>query len=129
MREFQDKRKFKKIIYSRSFQAVFGLLLVFLIFSTIKAYKKSERSANKAEETRKEISVLEKRNAELMADVASLESDSGKESEIRKRFDVAKPGEKILIIVDKNNEEVKMNNADIKIGFFSKIWRGLKNLF
>ena len=104
-------------------------MLVFLIFSTIKAYKKSERSANKAEETRKEISVLEKRNAELMADVASLESDSGKESEIRKRFDVAKPGEKILIIVDKNNEEVKMNNADIKVGFFSKIWRGLKNLF
>ena len=129
MREFQDKRKFKKIIYSRSFQAVFGLLLVFLIFSTIKAYKKSERGANKAEETRKEILILEKRNTELLADIASLESDSGKESEIRKRFDVAKPGEKILIIVDKNNEDVNINNAEIKIGFFSKIWRGVKGLF
>ena len=60
MKEFQEKRKFKKIIYSTSFQIVFGMLVLFLIFSTIKAYKKSERSADKTKETRKEILVLEK---------------------------------------------------------------------
>ena len=86
-------------------------------------------NAGKAEETRKEISALEKRNAELTADIASLESDSGKESEIRKRFDVAKPGEKILIIVDKKGEDVKMDNAIDKTGFFSKIWRWSGRLF
>ncbi|MEK9161289.1 MAG: septum formation initiator family protein [Patescibacteria group bacterium] len=129
MKEFQEKRKFKKIIYSTSFQVVFGILVLFLIFSTIKAYKKSERSADKTKETRKEILVLEKRNAELLADVASLESDSGKESEIRKRFDVAKPGEKILIIVDKNSDNVKINNADIKAGFFFRAWQWFKRLF
>lgn len=129
MREFQEKRKFKKIVYSASFQIIFGLVVVFLIFSAIKAYKKSERSASKAEEIRKEILALEKRNAELMADTANMESDSGKEGEIRKRFDVAKPGEKILIIVDKNSEDVKMDNASDKDGFFSKIWLGFKKLF
>lgn len=126
MREFQEKRKFKKIIYSPSFQFFFGLIVVFLVFSAVKSYKKSEINANKAKETRKEILALEKRNAELTADIASLESESGKESEIRKRFDVAKPGEKILIIVDKNSEDVKIDNAGDKSSFFSKIWRKIK---
>ena len=31
-------------------------------------------------------------------------ANPGKEGEIRKRFDVAKPGEKIIVIVDKNSE-------------------------
>lgn len=129
MREFQDKGKFKKIIYSRIFQTVFALVVLFLVFSTVKSYKKSKISANKAEETRKEVSVLEKRNAELAKDVANLESDSGKEREIKKRFDIARPGEKILIIVDKNGEDVKINNAGAKISFFSKVWLRFKDLF
>lgn len=129
MREFQEKRKFKKIIYSSSFQILFGLVIIFLIFSAVKSYKKSEINANKAEETKKEILALEKRNAELTADIKNLESDSGKESEIRKRFDVAKPGEKILIIVDKKGEDVKMDNISDNAGFFSKIWYWMKNLF
>ena len=52
------------------------------------------------------------------AEVARLESESGKEGEIRKRFDVAKPGEKIIVIVDKNSEDVKTNGEINNVGFF-----------
>ena len=129
MREFQEKRKFKKIIYSGWLLMILGIIFLALVFSTVKVYKKSRISAKKSEEIKEEIIKLEKRNAELVAEATRLESESGKEGEIRKRFDVAKPGEKILVIIDKNSEDVKINGEENKIGFFSKIWRWAKRLF
>ena len=41
MREFQEKRKFKKIIYSGWLQIVLGIILLALIFPTVKVYKKA----------------------------------------------------------------------------------------
>ena len=128
MREFQEKRKFKTIVYSAWLQAILGIILLALIFPTVKVYKKSRISADKAEEIKEEMAKLEKRNAELAAEATRLESESGEEGEIRKRFDVAKPGEKILVIVDKTDEDVKINDADIKTGFFSRLWRWIKKL-
>ena len=129
MREFQEKRKFKKIVYSVWLQAILGIIFLALVFSAVKVYKKSRLSVKKFQEIKEEMAGLEKRNAELAAEAARLESESGREGEIRKRFDVAKPGEKIIVIVDKIGEDVKINGADVKIGFFSKIWRWIKNLF
>ena len=61
--------------------------------------------------------------------MARMESESGQEGEIRKRFDVAKPGEKILVIVDKNSEDVKINDEENKVGFFSRVWQWIERLF
>jgi len=129
MREFQEKRKFKKIVYSVWLQAILGIIFLALVFSAVKVYKKSRISVQKFQEIKEEMAGLEKRNAELAAKAARLESESGREGEIRKRFDVAKPGEKILVIVDKNSEDVKINGANVKTGFFPGIWRWVKNWF
>ena len=129
MREFQEKRKFNKLIHSGWLQIFLGIVLLALIFSTVKVYKKSRMSAQKSQEIKEEMAKLEKRNAELAAEAARLESESGREGEIRKRFDVAKPGEKILVIVDKTSEDVKINGAENNVGFFSRIWRWTKNWF
>ena len=129
MREFQEKRKFKKIVYSVWLQAILGIIFLALVFSAVKVYKKSRLSVKKFQEIKEEMAGLEKRNAELAAEAARLESESGREGEIRKRFDVAKPGEKIIVIVDKIGEDVKINGAENKGGFFSRIWRWVKNWF
>jgi len=129
MREFQEKRKFKKLIYSGWLQIFLGIVLLALIFPTVKVYKKSRISAGKAEEIKEEMAKLEKRNAELAAEAARLESESGEDGEIRKRFDVAKPGEKIIVIVDKAGEDVKINGAENNVGLFSQIWRWMKSWF
>ena len=129
MREFQEKRKFNKLIHSGWLQIFLGIVLLALIFSTVKVYKKSRLSAEKSKEIKEELASLEKRNAELAAEAARLESESGREGEIRKRFDVAKPGEKIIVIVDKIGEDVKINGAENKGGFFSRFWQWVKNWF
>ena len=129
MREFQEKRKFKKIVYSVWLQAILGIIFLALVFSAVKVYKKSRISVQKFQEIKEERAGLEKRNAELAAEAARLESESGQEREIRKRFDVAKPGEKIIVIVDKTSEDVKISGANVKTGFFPGIWRWVKNWF
>lgn len=129
MREFQEKRKFKKIIHSSWLQIILGIIFAALVFSTVKVYKKSRISVQKSAEIKDELIKLEKRNAELAAEAARLESESGQEGEIRKRFDVAKPGEKILVIIDKNSEDVKISEEENKTGVFYRIWRWVKRLF
>jgi len=129
MREFQEKRKFNKLIHSGWLQIFLGIVLLALIFPTVKVYKKSRLSADKSKEIKEEMAGLEKRNAELAAEAARLESESGREGEIRKRFDVAKPGEKIIVIVDKNSEDVKINGAENKGGFFSRTWQWVESWF
>ena len=129
MKEFQEKRKFKKIIDSGWLQIFLGIILLAVVFSTVKVYKKSQISAVKSGEIREEMAELKKRNAELEAEIMRLGSESGQEGEIRRRFDVAKPGEKILVIVDKNSEDVKINGKENKIGFFSRVWQWIERLF
>lgn len=129
MREFQEKRKFKKIVYSGWLQIFLAIIFAGLVFSTAKVYKKSRTSAQKSAEIKEEMVKLEKRNAELVEEAAKLESESGKEGEIRKRFDMAKPGEKILVIIDKNSEDVKISGEENKAGFFYRIWQWAKRLF
>jgi len=110
-------------------QIFLGIVLLALVFPAVKVYKKSRLSVKKFQEIKEEMAGLEKRNAELAAEAARLESESGREGEIRKRFDVAKLGEKIIVIVDKIGEDVNINGAENKGGFFSRIWRWMKNWF
>ena len=110
-------------------QAILGIVFLALVFSTVKVYKKSRINVQKSEEIKEELVKLETRNAELAAEAARLGSESGKEREIRKRFDVAKPGEKILVIIDKNSEDVKINGEDVKAGFFYRLWRWVERFF
>ena len=117
MREFQEKRKFKKIIHSGWLQIFLGIVLLALVFSAVKVYKKSWISVQKSQEIKEEMAGLEKRNAELAAEAVRLEGESGKEEEIRKRFDVAKPGEKILVIREKIGEDFKKNGGEVKNDF------------
>ena len=60
MREFQEKRKFKKIIYSGWLQIFLGVVLSALVFSTVKVYKKSQISAKRSGEIKEEMAKLEK---------------------------------------------------------------------
>lgn len=129
MREFQERRKVRKILYSKKIIVLLFLVVVFLLFSTIKVYLKSRNAASKRDETRKELAELEQRKAELEKDVNRFQSESGLEEEIRNKFNVQKPGEKVLVIVDKSAENVNIESGNELNDFFSKIWGWVKDKF
>lgn len=129
MKEYQEKKQFKKIIYSNWILGLMFIFLVFIGYFAIKAHSRSNGAVFKNKEIETQSAKLQKRNAELEADISRLSGGAGLEEEIRKRFNVTKPGEKVLIIVDKSLKTDKIIDDKNSGGFLSKIWSGIKNIF
>lgn len=129
MREFQEKRRLKKIVYSRwSFLALFAVF-VFLAYSVVRVYMAKHSAETRAEEIKKKLTGTETRIKELENEIARLESSSGLEEELRKQFNMAKPGEKSVLIVDKIGETDKISGEEKNGSFFRKILDGIKKIF
>lgn len=128
MREFQEKRKLRKIIFSKKILVLLLFILIFLVYSTAKIYFKSREALSKNEKIENELAQLNQRKSELEKENSRLETESGVEEEIREKFDVLKPGEKVVVIVDKVPENDKINSGE-ETRFFGKIWSFIKNIF
>lgn len=127
MKEFQEKRKIRRIFYSKFLIIIFILLVGFISVSVIKIYKKYKESKILAEKTEQEMKELEAKKAELESSIAKLQTESGAEKEIRNTLNVKKPGEEAVVIVEKNEENGKIGSE--KQGFFSRIWQAIKSIF
>lgn len=128
MREFQERKKLRKILYSKKILILLSIILVLLIYSTAKIYFKSRNALSKSEEARQELAELEQRKAELEKEIFRLQTPIGEEEEIRRKFNVSRPDEKMVVIVDKAPENDKINLSE-KTEFFGKIWSFIKNIF
>lgn len=129
MQEFQERKRIRKIIYSRNMLIFLTIILAFLIFSVVKVYVKSRAAILKNDEAKKELADLEKRKSELGNEIARLETEFGAEEELREKFNVGKPGENILVIVDKEQENAKIEqNSGVSV-FLSGFWQKIKNIF
>jgi len=119
--DLQERRKIKKILHSNAALATLAVLFAVLSVSVFKMYSRNKIASAKYNEVRRQLEDLQARKAQLESDIARFKSGEGMDEEIRKKFNVAKPGEHILVIVDKNKENDKMDNV-AEGGFFSRIW-------
>ena len=99
MFEFQEKRKFKSIVYSYPVVVVVFILVAVVGRSAWGVYQKEQESARNLLFVRSELKTLEERKAFLQEEVERLKTDQGIENEIRHKFQVAKDGESIVVIV------------------------------
>lgn len=130
MREFQERRKLRKIFYSWPFVFLLVAMAGILLISTIKVYKKNKEAKLLNNEIKKELYDLEKRKSDLESSISKLETESGVEEEMRKKLNIRKPGEKTLVIIDENIGNDKINSEDNGgTGFFEKIWQWIKGIF
>lgn len=100
MAEFYEKRKLKKLMYSPPVLAVFTLFVLLFVSAAWGAHQKERDTASKRQEAAAGLAELQAREAALRSNLDRLNSESGMESEIRDRFDVGKPGEHEIVIVD-----------------------------
>ena len=80
-------------------------------------------------EIKENLVASESRRLELDSEIKRLQSESGAEEEIRKNFNVGKPGEKILMIVDKEAKDDAMKQQKKMDNFLFKILNEIKNIF
>ncbi len=79
--------------------ALLGLIIA-ASFGAWNAYKKKEESQALRQEAELQLRDLSKRQSQLDADIANLETDRGKEQVLREQYALAARGEGLIIIVD-----------------------------
>ena len=117
MFDFQQKKKIRKVIYSKAFLIVLLILIVVLAKATYEIYQKENLSSEDLSETQKEYDGLKTRQSMLNSEISKLKTDTGVEEEIRSKFDVAKPGETVVVVVGNNSSSTNDQNGQNK-GFW-----------
>ena len=107
MFDFHEKRKIWKILYSKTVLILLILLAIFLSNSVYNRFVVTQETKVKLEERKASLESLEERADILDEKVRHLENERGIEEELRNRFDVAKEGEQVIIILDDKNAQDK----------------------
>lgn len=100
MREFQAKKKVRRVLYSKGVIALMLIVFVFLANATWSVFKKERASAANVIQAKREYDKLNERNVTLNSEIKRLSTNEGIEEEIRSKYSVSKPGEHMLVIVD-----------------------------
>jgi cell division protein FtsB len=110
MFDFHEKRKIRRVVYSKVFIGGIFLLTLIIGKSVYERFTIEREMAEKLNERSEELITLEKRAALLDSKVEHLKNERGIEEELRTRFDVAKEGEQVVIIIDEKNTEKRSDS-------------------
>ena len=100
MFEFYEKRKLKKVLYSRFSIGCLVLLSMALLVPTVSAYQKMQKTQDLKNEVAQELHELRIRESGLTEEIDRLSTPLGIEEELRSKYDVGRAGERMIIIVE-----------------------------
>lgn len=119
MIDFQQKKKINKIMHSKVFFFVFLIIIIFLGRSTYDIYKRQQLSATNYAGVKKNYDGIKERKEMLESEIERLKTDTGVEEEIRSKFNVAKPGETVVTIIDGSSST--STDSTQKTGFWATV--------
>jgi cell division protein FtsB len=99
MRDFQEKKKLARFLYSKVTLLLLVLAIGFMVKANWDMYKKVEESQKNAARARSELETITARKNVLTHNVTRFQTEAGIEERIRSKFSVSMPGEKIVVIV------------------------------
>ena len=104
MLQFYQKRSLRGWLHSPFSLGILGLIILFMISVVYQRYTIASEMAVRQTEVEKHLNDLEARRAELETKVEYLSNERGIEAEMRRNFDVARPGEQVVIILDEEKK-------------------------
>ena len=111
----------RKFIYSIATIFVCGTLLFFLARSVWDVYQKNNLARKERNALLTEIAALEERKEKLESELERLETPRGLEEELRTKFQVSKPGEETVVLIEPRGESASSTR--------NSFWEKIKNLF
>ena len=100
MLEFYKKRTLLSWLHSPLALGFLSIILLFMMSVVYQRYMIEQDMVARREEAATQLKGLEDRRAELEKKVEYLSNERGVEAEMRRNFDVARPGEQVVIILD-----------------------------
>ncbi len=130
MARFEKERKITDVLYSRIGIVVLLVIAVLLVLSVISVFSKRREARKEAKAAEARLADVTNRKAELSADIDRLTTPAGKEEALRDRYREAKPGEGLVVIVDKNEQDSSAEvSSSERVSFFQNLSQFFKNLF
>ncbi len=100
MLQFYQKRTLRGWLHSPLALGVLGIIILFMMSVVYQRYSIEQEMVERRLEAETHLKELEDRRAELEKKVEYLSNERGIEAEMRRNFDVARPGEQVVIILD-----------------------------
>ena len=98
--QVNNKKTYKKIIYSPFTLFLIFVVLLILLRALWGVYKKEQTSEQYLEQEQQQLTSITSRQKELAQSVDYLKTDAGVEAEIRSKFRVVRDGESIAVLID-----------------------------
>lgn len=125
MKEFQHDNKHKKRGYSKWVLFLLFVLIIVAGRGLVSIYAKQMTSSEEMRLVEAKKAELEERHRSLTDKVSELNTTEGIEKEIRSKFDVVRPGEGVILVVDK---EIPAP-AEAEPSVIKKLWNGVVGVF
>ena len=123
MNKLKDSKKYKFWHSPLALLLLFFLIVLFG-YNVVGLINKNKETGKRKEILMNEKRYLEERKDSLNSQINNLETEEGKEFIIRSKYPLARPGEKVLTIVEEEslgeNEIQEANNDDFWNNFFGK---------
>ncbi|NCT01825.1 hypothetical protein GW766_01040 [Candidatus Parcubacteria bacterium] len=104
MFDFYQKRKFREIVNSPITQGVILTMCLIIGWSAYVRFDVAMEMRERRIQAETQTAALESHKATLKDKVEYLSSDRGIEAEMRRQFDVALPDEKVVVIIDREED-------------------------
>lgn len=127
MLEFYEKRKLKRLLYSKPVIIALCIPAVFLLSVTWNAYNKEREAYANMLTASAELDRLKEREATLSQEIERLSTQRGVEEELREKYEVGKPGERMIVLVDKAADKEPASPPIKSKGFFGRMWEKLRD--
>jgi cell division protein FtsB len=124
MVDFQQKKKIRKVIYSRITIFVLFVVIIFLFKAVYYIAIKQRISSEDTALVEKDYKSLEMRQNMLKSGIDKLNTKEGIEGEIRGKYSVAKPGETVVVIINSTSSVSTSSDNSSK-----NIWQKFIGLF
>ncbi len=124
MLRFQEKKTMKRYLYSRASLVIFGIILLVVTHAVYGVYRKAQSAGAFLGEAEVKLEEMKKREKYFSNEIERLNSDLGIEEEIRKKFQVAKEGEKVIVIMDDEG-----NKAEVQTEPTTTVWQKIFSVF
>lgn len=120
MLPFQERKKFRKILYSKASILVLLVALVLVSRGAWQVHEKAVIARTERDESARVLADLQDRNKALEASLTHLKSTQGIEDEVRQKYAVARPGEEIVVVVDESSKKGKNGDEAPQKSFWQR---------
>ena len=125
MKEFQQDNDNKRKMYSKWVLLILLILILLVLKGISSIYAKQRNSREEMNSAEAKKAELQQRYDDLSGRVGDLKTNEGLEREIRSKFDVVKPGESVIVVVDK---EVPAP-APVESNVIKRLWNDVVGVF